>query len=352
MYDENVNGLPSGAPLCVIKPRHANNLPQTSDPEVCAGKQIEPNGDIRISVSTEKPFKGIRILTSAAGSFHVSGDLRILECTGEKHSLGPQFKAVTHRNPKQKSNVEAVFRKAQNSQAEPEFDVIIVRHYATFWTGIKVGNEECGKEPTTLPPAPTTSPPAPTTFPPAPTTFPPAPTTSPPAPTTKKRCLIHGQCRSGQICSNNNVCEHMFCRDHRSCGLRSLLPAATRCGHHNGRRTCEPKECFRHRDCRVNSHSVSRIVYRCHHDRQCKPVFGDCQTNWDCVRKYNMRSGDAFCRARKCFCRRRRSQWTWRFWNRRRDFFAICTRRASPHGRPNGGQTSGLFPWLKQIVTG
>jgi len=379
MYNEKVNGLPSGAPLCVTKPRHANKLPQTSDPEICAGKKTEANGDIRITVSTEKPFKGIRILTSAAGSFEVSGDLRILECTGESDSLGPEFKAVTHSHPKEKTNVEAVFKKADNSQAEPEFDVIIVRHFDTFWTGIPVGDEDCGPgstnpnpesasttphptsttdgtpnpttdgtpNPTTsLPTSTTDGTPNPTTSLPTSTTDgTPNPTTSLPTSTTngipnpttypvtytsktpsdgRKHCQIHGQCSDGKICTNKHVCEHITCQNQETCASRSLLPGATKCGNTNGYRTCEPKECFENKYCEVNSHSSKYgKKYGCYHDRQCKPVFGDCTKTGCCVKKYKMKPGVAVCHNNQCFCRR--------------DYIASCFQDGSPYGGSYGG---------------
>ena len=46
--------------------------------------------------------------------------------------------AVSHSHAGDKSLVRLVFRPELGAELEPEFRVIIVRDYSTYWTGISV----------------------------------------------------------------------------------------------------------------------------------------------------------------------------------------------------------------------
>ena len=48
------------------------------------------------------------------------------------------LQGVTHSNGGDKNLVRLVFRPEEGAELEPEFQVIIVRNYSTYWTGIKV----------------------------------------------------------------------------------------------------------------------------------------------------------------------------------------------------------------------
>ena len=48
------------------------------------------------------------------------------------------LQAVTHSHGGDKSLVRLVFRPEEGAELEPEFRVIIVRDYSTYWTGIKL----------------------------------------------------------------------------------------------------------------------------------------------------------------------------------------------------------------------
>ena len=45
---------------------------------------------------------------------------------------------MTHSHGGDKSLVRLVFRPEEGAELVPEFQVIIVRNYSTYWTGIKV----------------------------------------------------------------------------------------------------------------------------------------------------------------------------------------------------------------------
>ena len=48
------------------------------------------------------------------------------------------LQAVTHSHGGDKTLVKLVFRPEEGAELEPEFQVIIVRNYSTYWTGIEV----------------------------------------------------------------------------------------------------------------------------------------------------------------------------------------------------------------------
>lgn len=61
-----------------------------------------------------------------------------IECNGKLGSDGPDTKAVTHIDSGDKSVVSIYFRPDEGVEQVPQFDIVILKDYATFWTDLSV----------------------------------------------------------------------------------------------------------------------------------------------------------------------------------------------------------------------
>ena len=61
-----------------------------------------------------------------------------LECSGILGSAGPDTMAVTHSHAGEKHDVQLLFRPEEGAELDPEFDIIVLRNYTTFWAGITI----------------------------------------------------------------------------------------------------------------------------------------------------------------------------------------------------------------------
>ena len=59
-------------------------------------------------------------------------------CNGKLGSDGPETKAVTHIDSGDKSMVSIYFRPDEGVEQVPEFEVVILKDYATFWTDLSI----------------------------------------------------------------------------------------------------------------------------------------------------------------------------------------------------------------------
>ena len=57
-----------------------------------------------------------------------------LECNGALGSDGADTKAVTHVDGGDKKMVNIYFQSDQGAEVVPEFEVIILKNYSTYWT--------------------------------------------------------------------------------------------------------------------------------------------------------------------------------------------------------------------------
>ena len=61
-----------------------------------------------------------------------------LECSGLLGSAGPQTQAVTHSSASENNFLEIFFQPDLGSELSPQFDIIILHNYSTFWTDISL----------------------------------------------------------------------------------------------------------------------------------------------------------------------------------------------------------------------
>ena len=61
-----------------------------------------------------------------------------LECSGILGSAGLDTRAVTHSHAGEKHHVQLLFRPEEGAELDPEFDIIVLRNYTTFWAGITI----------------------------------------------------------------------------------------------------------------------------------------------------------------------------------------------------------------------
>ena len=74
-----------------------------------------------------------------AGEFLVEEDSQTtarLECSGLLGSAGPETQAVTHRSASEKNVLQIFFLPDLGSELMPQFDIVILQNYSTFWTDI------------------------------------------------------------------------------------------------------------------------------------------------------------------------------------------------------------------------
>lgn len=193
-----VNGLPHGTPRCVKVPVHGGN--QRKDPMTLPYSTIYQRQNNKIEIMLKAPstvpFKGLTILTKNKGVFINCAGMHPIQCTGEKNSLGPEWKAMTHDNANEKYEQKCIFT-LDDPRADATFVLSVVENFATFWGNIMMGSK---KKPTntTNQPVPRTTKgatsPAPVTtkmpIPPvARTTKRSIPPVNPPVPATTKRSI-------------------------------------------------------------------------------------------------------------------------------------------------------------------
>ena len=66
------------------------------------------------------------------------GEVAGLECSGILGSAGPDSRAVTHTTAQDRNSVVIHFRMEEGAELQPQFDLIILKNYTTFWTDISV----------------------------------------------------------------------------------------------------------------------------------------------------------------------------------------------------------------------
>ena len=62
----------------------------------------------------------------------------MLECNGFLGSSGPDTKAVTHTDSSDKLSARIRFLPDEGVQLEPEFEIVILKNFTTFWSEIVV----------------------------------------------------------------------------------------------------------------------------------------------------------------------------------------------------------------------
>ena len=72
------------------------------------------------------------------GEFIADSLVTRLECSGLLGSAGPDSQAVTHGQAQDNFSLQITFRPEEGAQLLPEFDIIILKNYTTFWTDITV----------------------------------------------------------------------------------------------------------------------------------------------------------------------------------------------------------------------
>ncbi|XP_023343777.1 uncharacterized protein LOC111713187 [Eurytemora carolleeae] len=121
-------GLPTGAPECVDNPAHYGTSAQTGPSGIEVNTEMADDGSVFIQVLADSPFKGVLITTTGAGQFLVPD--------GQPLQLMTTCTGITHVSNATKSEVNAIFIK-DDPAGSMEFNMIIVRDFATYWTGIK-----------------------------------------------------------------------------------------------------------------------------------------------------------------------------------------------------------------------
>ena len=138
-----VTSYPFGAPACVSSPRHGPS-PQTSELDIYLEKNLTQQGDARLQLGhpqSDFTFTGFLVRTKAPGEFLVETNSEItarLECSGLLGSAGPDTRAVTHSSASQNNLIQILFQPDLGSELMPDFDIIILKDYSTFWTDISV----------------------------------------------------------------------------------------------------------------------------------------------------------------------------------------------------------------------
>jgi len=118
-------------------------------------------------------------------------------------------------------------------------------------------------------------------------------------------CQINGQCRGGQICTKNGKCEKVVCSKNKQiCSTEAFYKKSSRCRRLSATfSVCIPRRCLAQTDCEPQGSYSKSSNYGCFKDRQCKPTYGECDDFCDCVEKYNMIEGEAYCYKKQCYCR-------------------------------------------------
>jgi len=118
------------------------------------------------------------------------------------------------------------------------------------------------------------------------------------------KCQINGQCRGGQICTINGKCEKVVCSENKEiCSTKAFYKKSSRCKRLSADfSVCIPRRCLAQTDCEPQGDN-STSSYGCFKDRQCKPTYGECDDFCDCVQKYKMIEGEAYCYKKQCYCR-------------------------------------------------
>ena len=61
-----------------------------------------------------------------------------LECTGKLGSAGPEYRAVTHVDGGDKTVVRVHFTPDEGVEQEPEFEIIVLKDYSTYWSNLLI----------------------------------------------------------------------------------------------------------------------------------------------------------------------------------------------------------------------
>ena len=75
---------------------------------------------------------------SWSGEFITDSLVTKLECNGLLGSAGSDTRAVTHGQAQDNYNLQILFRPDLGSEFLPEFDIIVLKNYTTFWTDMTV----------------------------------------------------------------------------------------------------------------------------------------------------------------------------------------------------------------------
>ena len=136
-----IESYPFGSPACVSKPRHGVDPQETTDVGVEVTKTALQDGSFQVNVtslSTDNYFRGLLAQTKSVGEFLPGENLNVLECTGFLGSRGPDTKAVTHIDATNKLSVTIEFKPDEGALQEPIFEIIVLKNFTTFWTGLTV----------------------------------------------------------------------------------------------------------------------------------------------------------------------------------------------------------------------
>ena len=137
------SSYPFGSPACVGQPKHGGE-PQKDREGLAVEFSKEKNTDgafiLRMTANDESfTLKGFLVITKSPGQFVAGQGVALLACTGALGSAGPEYKAVTHTDSSEKQMVEIEFEPENpDHEEEPEFEIVILRNYHTFWTEIIV----------------------------------------------------------------------------------------------------------------------------------------------------------------------------------------------------------------------
>eukprot|EP00090_Calanus_glacialis_P018450 TRINITY_DN28632_c0_g1_i1.p1 TRINITY_DN28632_c0_g1~~TRINITY_DN28632_c0_g1_i1.p1 ORF type:complete len:157 (-),score=36.62 TRINITY_DN28632_c0_g1_i1:32-448(-) len=136
------NSYPFGSPACVSNPRHGvDPQPDRKDLGVTFVKEVDDDGVFTLSVASSTPedfFRGLLVQTKSAGEFLPAEGVAVLECNGFLGSSGPDTKAVTHTDSSDKLSARIRFLPDEGVQLEPEFEIVILKNFTTFWSEIVV----------------------------------------------------------------------------------------------------------------------------------------------------------------------------------------------------------------------
>jgi len=122
----------------VSKPRHGVD-PQ-SDMEslgVKFSKSVGSDGVVSVRVAGDQ-FRGLLVKTVSAGVFLPGEGLVTVECNGFLGSSGPDTTAVTHSHSADKTEVNIRFSPDDGVQQETHFEIVILKNFTTFWSGIVI----------------------------------------------------------------------------------------------------------------------------------------------------------------------------------------------------------------------
>ena len=137
-----VTSYPYGSPACVSQPRHGGE-PQ-KDREglgITFTKEEEEERVFTLTLSSASDsdyFRGLLVQTKAPGFFLPGDKVVEVECTGFLGSAGNNTRAVTHADSSNKYSAIIQFQQDEGAILEPEFDIVILRNFTTFWSNIRV----------------------------------------------------------------------------------------------------------------------------------------------------------------------------------------------------------------------